>query len=161
MQGEIVKTETIEQPRPISEVARELRETLGHTQQSWAVALGWSVSTAVRFEHGAQPSPRMLAQMVGAAHAGGLDDLAAEIQLYLNVALGPNFPVNPDDEMEHYFVLIARRIYQDKRRHAAFLKFAAHEIETLKRENLIRKEHQERLFAGMDALAEKLKGGRK
>jgi hypothetical protein len=148
-------------------VAVDLRKSVvnpetgeSHTQQSWANHMGWAISTAVRFENGAQPSPKMLAQMLDEAHVNGLDGLAAEIQLYLNVALGPNFPPNPDDEMERYFVLIARRIYQNKKRHAAFLKFAAPEIEILKTENLIRKEHQERLFAGLDAITEKPKGNR-
>jgi hypothetical protein len=162
-----VKNETVK-TRTIRDVAVDLRKNVinsktgeGHTQQSWANFMDWSISTAVRFENGAQPSARMLAQMVDVAHANGLDDLAAEIQIHLNVALGPNFPIAPDNEMERYFVLIARRVFQNKKRHAAFLKFAAQEIEILKAENLIRKEHQERLFAELDALAEKAKGGKK
>ena len=117
--------------------------------------MGWGISTAVRFENGAQPSARMLAQMLDAAHANGQADLADEIQLYLNVALGPNFPIAPDAEMERYCVLIARRIYQNKKRLAAFLKFAAPEIEILKEENVIRKEHSDRLFTDFDAAVER------
>jgi hypothetical protein len=119
--------------RTIAEIAVDLRKRLGHTQQSWAGVMGWGISTAVRFEHGAQPSPRMLAQMLEAAHANGLDDLAAEIQAHLNVRLGPTFPITPD-EAERYFVAIARRIFQNKKRHAAFLKFAQPEIEILRAE---------------------------
>jgi hypothetical protein len=148
-----VKTETVK-TRPIREVAAELRRTLGHTQQSWATLLGWSISSAVRFENGGLPSPRMLAQMLGQADTHRLDDLAAEIQIHLNVALGPDFPLTPN-ETEKYFVLIARRIFQNKKRHVAFLKFAAPEIEILKAENLIRKEHREQLDAHLDAVAER------
>jgi hypothetical protein len=154
--------------RTINEVAGDLRKKVinpktgeSHTQQSWADYMGWGISTAVRFENGAQPSARMLSQMLDAAYANGLDDLAMEIQIHLNVALGPNFPISPDNEMERYFVLIARRIFQNRKRHAAFLKFAAPEIEILKAENLIRKEHQDRLNAELGAIAEKPKGGRK
>jgi len=154
-----VKNRTVAGARPIREVARELRETLGHTQQSWATEMGWAISSAVRFESGAQPSARMLAQMLETAHAHGLVDLAAEIQIHLNVALGPNFPITPD-ETERYFVLIARRIFQNKKRYAAFLKFAAPEIEILKAENVIRKLHQDRLIADLDALTEKPKGSK-
>ena len=68
--------------------------------------------------------------MLEAAYANGLEDLATELRLHLNVKLGPNFPITPD-ETERYFVLIARRIFQNKKRHAAFLKFAAPEIEAL------------------------------
>lgn len=149
-----MKKRNEQKPRPISAIARDLRTTLGHTQQSFAVALGWAISTAVRFEHGAQPSVRMLAQLLDLAYANGLDDLALEIQLHLNVSLGPNFPLTPD-QTEQYFVLIARRIFQNRKRHAAFLKFAAPEIESLKAENAIRKEHTERLWAELDALNEK------
>jgi hypothetical protein len=143
--------------RTIAEIAVDLRKRLHHTQQSWAHEMGWGISTATRFEHGAQPSARMMSQMLEAAHAKGLADLADEIQLHLNVALGPNSPVAPDAEMEKYFVLIARRIFQNRKRHDAFLKFAAPEIEKLKAENALRKEHADRLFAGFDAAVERVK----
>ena len=150
-----MKNETIK-VRPIREVAAELRRALGHTQQSWATLLGWSISSAVRFENGGVPSPKMLSQMLDQADQHGLDDLAAEVQLHLNVQLGPNFPLTPDPP-ERAFVLIARRIFQNKKRHAAFLKFAAPEIEILKAENAIRKEHADELFTLGDAVAERAK----
>jgi hypothetical protein len=156
MQGRNVKDKTVK-ARPIREVAADLRRALGHTQQSWATLLGWSISSAVRFENGGVPSPKMLAQMLDQADTHGLDDLAEEVRLHLNVALGPNFPINPDDEMERYFVLIARRAFQNKKRHAAFLKFAAPEIAILRAENALRKEHADRLFAGFDAAVERAK----
>jgi hypothetical protein len=148
--------------RTITDVALDLRKNIinpktgkSHTQQSWADHMGWAITTAVRFENGAQPSARMLGQMLEEAHANGLDDLAAEIQIHLNVALGPNFPVAPDAEMERFFVLLARRIFQNKKRHAAFLNFAGREIKILKAENAIRKEHQEQLNAALDAANER------
>jgi transcriptional regulator with XRE-family HTH domain len=134
------------QPRPIREIAVDLRKDLGLTQQAMATKMGWAISTTIRFEHGAQPSARMLSEMLETAYAEKLYDLAAEIQIHLNVALGPNFPVTPN-EMEQYFVLIARRIFQNRKRHQAFLRFAAPEIEILKAENLLRKEHQDQLSA--------------
>jgi transcriptional regulator with XRE-family HTH domain len=148
-----------ESARPVAEIARDLRSALNHTQQSFAVALGWSISSAVRFENGAQPSARMLAQMVDLAHASGLDDLAMELQTHLNVSLGPNFPVGPD-ETERLFILLARRAFQNRKRHAAFLKALAPEIEILKAENAIRKEHQDRLNAELDAITGKAKAKR-
>jgi hypothetical protein len=148
--------------RTITDVAVDLRKSIinpktgkSHTQQSWADCMGWGISTAVRFENGAQPSVRMLAQMLEAAYANGLDELAAEVQIHLNVALGPNFPVAPDNEMERFFVLLARRIFQNQKRHAAFLNFAGREIKILKAENAIRKEHQEQLDAALDAANER------
>jgi hypothetical protein len=148
------------QPRPLPEVIIELRKVLNHTQQSFAVALGWSIGTCVRFEHGAQPSPRMLNELVHLAHAQGQHELAMDLQTHLNVALGPNFPLAETQVEERYFVLIARRIYQDPARHAAFLKFAAPEIERLRDENAIRKEHTEKLWAYLDTITEP-KGGAK
>ena len=97
----------------------------------------------------------MLAQMLEAAHTNGLDDLAAEVQLHLNVALTPNFPLAPDQLMERYFVAIARRIFQNPKRHAAFFKFAAPEIAILKAENALRKERSDKLFADFDAAVER------
>ena len=147
--------------RTIAEIAADLRKRLGFTQQDWAQRMGWAISTTVRFEHGAQPSPRMLSQMLDAAHTNGLDDLAAEIQVHLNVSLGPAFPIAPDAEMERYFVAIARRLFQNRRRHKAFLKFAAPEIEILRAENALRKEHADKLFADFDAAVERGKKGAK
>ena len=103
----------------------------------------------------------MLSQMLDAAHTNGLDDLAAEIQVHLNVSLGPAFPIAPDAEMERYFVAIARRLFQNRRRHKAFLKFAAPEIEILRAENALRKEHADKLFADFDAAVERGKKGAK
>jgi hypothetical protein len=94
--------------------------------------------------------------MLDQAHANRLDDLATELQIHLNVALGPNFPITPDPT-ERYFVLIARRVFENKKRHAAFLKFAAPEIEILKAENVLRKEHLDELNAGLDAHNERMR----
>jgi hypothetical protein len=154
MQGGLVKTRTI------AEIAVDLRKALGHTQQSWATHMGWAISSAVRFENGANPSARMLSQMLDKAHENGLEGLAAEIQLHLNVVLGPSFPITPD-ETERYFVLIARRLFQNQKRRAAFLKFAAPEIDLLKAENKLRREHLEELHASLDAWSEREKARRK
>ena len=136
-----------------------LRKSLGDTQQSMAGRMGWAISSTVRFETGSQPGPKALSEMVEVAWANGLDDLAAELQIHLNVALGPNFPITPNPT-ERYFVLIARRIFQNPKRHAAFLKFAAPEIEILKTENILRKEHTDQLFSGLDAWNEREKARR-
>jgi hypothetical protein len=146
--------------RKIGDLAADLRKKLGHTQQSWANEMGWAISSTVRFEHGAVPGPKALSEMVAAAWENGLDDLALELQTHLNVALGPNFPITPDPT-ERYFVLIARRIFQNPKRHAAFLKFAAPEIEILKAENVLRKEHTDQLFSGLDAWNEREKAREK
>jgi transcriptional regulator with XRE-family HTH domain len=155
-----VRTTKTVKPRTIAEVAVDLRKALGHTQQSWAHVMGWGISSAVRFENGAQPSARMLAQMLDAAHAEGLEDLAAEIQLHLNVALGGNFPVSPDQK-ERLFVAIARRIFQNPKRHGAFLKFAAPEVAILRAEAQLQKRHTDELHAALDAWNEREQSRRK
>ena len=107
----------------------------------------------MRFENGGVPkASKMLAQMLDQADSHGLDDLAAEVQLHLNVALGPNFPLTPDPT-ERTFVLLARRAFQNKKRHAAFLKALAPEIEILKAENGLRKQHDDELFAVGDEIS--------
>jgi hypothetical protein len=142
--------------KPIAELARDLRTATAHTQQSFATLLGWSISTCVRFEHGAIPSAPLLAQLVAQAEAAGQDDIAEQLRLHLNVQLGPNFPLTPDPQ-ERYFVLIARRIFQDKRRHAAFLAFAQPEVEQLQVEAEFAKERADKLFNQLDDYAERQK----
>jgi hypothetical protein len=117
--------------------------------------MGWAISTAVRFEHGGKPSLPMLAQMLEAADVNALDDIAAEIQIHLNVALGPNVPPTPDPT-ERLFIALAWRIFQNKKRHSAFLKFADPEVEILRAEAALTNERSAELFAGVDAYSARL-----
>ena len=144
--------------RKIGDVTRDLRVALKLTQQGLAVAMGSAVSTIVRYESGGSPpNLQALAKMVELARERGLDDLAAELQVHLNVKLGPDFVPVTLNEVEKYLALIARRIIQNPKRHAAFLRFAKPEIEILKTENKLRKQHADELVAGIDAFGERLK----
>ena len=144
----------MKKPRKTAEVVRALRTALENTQQDFAVRMGWSIATIVRYEAGAKPNVQALAQMMVLAQDHGLDDLAAELRMYLNVGLGPAFPITPNEQV---FVLLARRIHQNPKRHAAFLQFALPELQQLKQENLIRKDYRQALDASMDALGERMK----
>jgi hypothetical protein len=83
-----------------------------------------AVSTVVRYEHGSRPNVQALAKMWALANEAGLDALAAAFRLYVSVSL---YLPHPHSDL---FVLI----WQDPKRRAELIKFAAPEIEQLRKE---------------------------
>lgn len=138
--------------RTIHEVVRALRLALKQTQQEFATTMESAISTVVRYEHAARPNAQQLSKMLSIARAHDLEAIAAELQLHLNVLLGPAFPVTPDP-LERMCIQIARRINQNPKRREAFFKWSAREIEQLRAEDQLRKDRADELFAAFDAYA--------
>jgi transcriptional regulator with XRE-family HTH domain len=144
------------QKRTIADAVKELRGKLALTQQGLAAALNCGIATIVRYEGGrGRPDVRQLEKMTQLAARAGQDSLAEEFQMFLNVGMGVSVPVV--DPAEQLCIALARRLYQNPKRRAAFLVFAAKEHAALVRENEIRKERSDELFAAFDAHAKRLR----
>jgi hypothetical protein len=62
--------------------------------------MGWGISSAVRFEHGAKPGAKALAQMLDVAAKHGQNGIAAELRAYLS------------EDLRHPFFLEAARKHE-------------------------------------------------
>ena len=142
--------------RNIRVIARELRTRAGHSQQSWAHEMGWSITSAVRFENGGRPGVKALWEMVTKAQELGFDDLATELLVFFNVSAGRDLPVV--EQGEEMFIARARRVWQNPRRHKAFLEFTAPEGKLIEAENAEKAKRADELASYLDAIT---KGGKR
>lgn len=126
--------------RSIHDCVRELRTTLGHTQQSFAALMHWSIASAVRYENGGRPGYRALTQLVALAIQAELTDLAKEFQSGLLANIMPDRTLEYADEDEVAIMHAAQLAYGNPKRRKKIEKFLGPELELVAKGRRVRRE---------------------